>query len=328
MLTIYAVLDGFDLGVGALLPWICRTENERIQARESIGPVWNGNEVWLIAAGAAMFMAFPLLYAASFSGFYLALMLVLWLLILRGVGFEFRHAYHSPMWTGLWDVVFSAASLLLAVLFGIAVGNVLRGVPLNHSEEFQGSFAVLLNPFSLLGGVLSLTTLSMHGSAFLAVKTHAELQERARSWVLPLWMGTLVLTLGFVGFSFFVRPDFTVNYLNHPLLFILPLFAVFSIATIPYFSRQRKYGQLFCATSCLIAALLGSAAAGLFPRLLPALQDSNVNSLTIYNSSSSHHSLVTGLIMNLVGMGVAVAYTSYVYKIWWGKVPLQKTTDH
>lgn len=320
MLTAYAVLDGFDLGVGALLPWVCRTESERQQARDSIGPVWNGNEVWLIAAGGAMFMAFPRLYAASFSGFYLALMLVLWLLILRGVGFEFRHANHHPLWTGLWDTIFSGASALLAVLLGVAVGNVLRGVPLNALGEFQGSFGLMLNPFSILGGVLSLATLCLHGATFLAMKTEGPLQARARHLVPGLWISVLALTIGFVAASFAVRPNFAANYAHAPALFLLPLLAVAALASIPWLARRRADGKLFGASCVLIVALLGSAAAGLFPRLLPALSATGGSDLTIYNSASSPHSLVTALIMNLLGLTGVVSYTYYVYKVWGGKV--------
>jgi len=323
MLTTYAVLDGFDLGVGALLPWLCRTEGERQQARDSIGPVWNGNEVWLIAAGGAMFMAFPRLYAASFSGFYLALMLVLWLLILRGVGFEFRHAHHHPMWTGLWDMTFSVASLLLAVLLGVAVGNVLRGVPLNAAGEFQGSFGLMLNAFSVLGGVLSLVTLCLHGAAFLTMKTQGPLQARARALTTPLWVGTALLIAAFAAASFQVRPDFFANYLRWPLLFVLPLLVLASLGAIPVMARRGQEGALFGGTCALIVGLLGSAAAGLFPRLLPALTGTG-GDLTIYNAASSHHSLVTALIMNLIGLSAVVTYTYYVYKVWRGKVPTEE----
>ena len=163
MLTGYAVLDGFDLGVGALHLYMGRGQG-RETAIDAIGPVWNGNEVWLLAAGGSMVAAFPLLYAAAFSGFYLALMLVLWLLVLRGVAIEFRHQVDHPLWHDGWDVTFFGASLLLAVLFGVAVGNVLRGVPLDAEGSFAGSFRLLLNPFALLCGVLSVATLALHGA--------------------------------------------------------------------------------------------------------------------------------------------------------------------
>ena len=284
MLTAYAILDGFDLGVGALLPWVCRSESERVQARDSIGPVWNGNEVWLIAAGGAMFVAFPRLYAASFSGFYLALMLVLWLLMGRGIGFEFRHAHHHPLWAGLWDTVFSGCSLLLALLLGVAVGNVLRGVPFDASGDFQGSFALMLNPFALLGGILSVAMLCLHGAAFLAMKTDGPLQKRVRRLAGGLWVAVLLLAFGFVTASFLVRPGFADNFGRMPLLLILPLMAVATLGAIPLLLRRAQDTSLFAATSLLIAALLGSAAAGLFPRLLPALGNNPAADLTITNA--------------------------------------------
>ena len=249
MLTAYAVLDGFDLGVGALLLILCRTEEEKQAARDSIGPVWNGNEVWLIASGGAMFMAFPKLYSASFSGFYLALMLVLWLLILRGVGFEFRHAYHNSMWTSLWDLTFSGASLLLAVLFGVAVGNVLRGVPLDSLGEFQGSFTLLLNPFSILAGILSLVVLCLHGASFLAMKTEGVLHERASQWTSWIWFGAVALVLLFVASSFLVRPTFEENYLHWPILLVLPLIVAGALAAIPVFNKRKQDGAVFAAGS-------------------------------------------------------------------------------
>jgi len=323
MLAAYAILDGFDLGVGALLPWICRNEKERLEARESIGPIWNGNEVWLLAAGGAMFVAFPRLYAASFSGFYLALMLVLWLLMGRGIGFEFRHANPHPLWQGLWDTVFSVSSLLLALLFGVAVGNVLHGVPLDANGEFQGSFAIMLNPFALVGGLLSVATLCLHGAAFLAMKTEGDLQVRARRTVSVCWIATTALTAVFVVSSFLVRPGFADNYLHAPVLFLLPVLTVGMIAAIPFLVKSAQDSRLFTATSLLIVSLLGSAAAGLFPRLLPALGSNPAADLTIYNSASGNHSLVTALIMNLVGMSAVLAYTLYIYRIWNGKVQVE-----
>jgi len=320
MLTAYAVLDGFDLGVGALLPWVCKNEDERAAARESIGPVWNGNEVWLLAAGGAMFVAFPRLYAASFSGFYLALMLVLWLLMGRGIGFEFRHAHKHPLWTGFWDTVFSGSSLLLALLFGVAIGNVLRGVPFDAQGEFQGSFTLMLNPFALVGGLLSVAMLCLHGAAFLAMKTEGPLQHRVRRLSGALWIVVLLLVFGFVAASIFVRPGFTDNFGHAPVLLLLPLIVVGALAAIPLFVRRAQDTRLFAATSILIVSLLGSAAAGLFPRLLPALGIHPADDLTIFNAASDSHSLVAALVMNLVGMTVVLAYTLSIYKMWSGKV--------
>jgi len=194
-LAVYAVLDGFDLGLGTIHLWLGRTREERARLIDSIGPVWNGNEVWLLAAGGSMVVAFPTLYATSFSGFYLALMLVLWLLLLRGLGIEFRHQIHHPMWEDAWDVVFAGSSALLSLLFGVALANVLRGVPFDAHGEFRGTFALLLNPFALLGGVLSVVTLALHGACWAALKMEGDLQLRARRGARALWFPSAALVL-------------------------------------------------------------------------------------------------------------------------------------
>src|SRR5262249_52682634 len=216
MLIGYAILDGFGLGGGMVHLFVGRTSGERTRLIDTIGPVWNGNEVWLIAAGGAMFAAFPTLYAASFSGFYLALMLVLWLLILRGLALEFRHQLHNHLWLQAWDVVFAFSSALLAFLFGVAIGNVLRGVPLDADGHFQGSFTLMLNPFAVLGGVLGVVTLAMHGAGWLAVKTTGELQTRSRRLQRVLTWATIALIAAFVAASFAVRPDFVRNFAAMP----------------------------------------------------------------------------------------------------------------
>jgi cytochrome d ubiquinol oxidase subunit II len=320
MLAVYAVLDGFDLGVGSLLLALCRSEKEREQALASIGPVWNGNEVWLLAGGGAMVAAFPKVYAVGFSGFYLALILVLWLLILRGVGYEFRHFEKSPLWRGAWDVAFSIPSLLLAVLFGAAVGNVLRGVPLGPDGYFQGSFAFLLNPFALVAGVLSAVCLSLHGAAYLAMKTDGPLQDRSRKAAFGLWIGTVALTGVLVAASFFVRPDFVANFTHMPALLIVPLLAIAALIAIPVFARTKQDTRLFQATTLTIVGLLGSAAAGLFPRLLPQIGYHPESDLTIYNAAAAPHALATALIANIVGMAIVTCYTIYIFRVWKGKV--------
>jgi cytochrome bd ubiquinol oxidase subunit II len=320
MLTAYAVLDGFDLGVGAVHLLVGRTREEREPALAAIGPVWNGNEVWLIAAGGSMVVAFPHLYAAAFSGFYLALMIVLWLLILRGLGIEFRHQVHDPLWQDAWDVTFSVSSALLAVLFGTALGNVLRGVPLDADGTFVGSFGLLLNPFALLCGLLSLVTLAMHGAAYLAMKTSGDVQARARGLVLPLWGLTLALLAGVVGASFLVRPDFTRNFAASPALLLVPATAVAGAAGIVVFARRRDDARAFFASAACIAGVLGSAAAGLYPRLLPALAGSRHPSLDIYNTASAPRSQTIALGIYLFGMALVIAYLARIYRTWRGKV--------
>jgi cytochrome bd ubiquinol oxidase subunit II len=320
MLVGYAILDGFDLGVGILHLGVARRDEEREAAINAIGPVWNGNEVWLIAAGGAMVAAFPHLYAAAFSGFYLALMIVLWLLILRGVAIEFRHQVDNPLWREAWDTTFSASSALLAMLFGVAVGNVLRGVPLDAAGSFRGSFTLLLNPFAVLCGVLSLFALGLHGAAYLAVKTEGALQRRARQAVLPLWGATITLLAAVVAASIAVRPDFTANFSRWPLLALIPAAAIAAAAGVARFRSRGLDSASFLSSGALIAAVLGAAAAGLYPRLLPSLAGSTGPSLDIYNSASSARSMTVALGICLAGMAIVVVYLVNVYRVWRGKV--------
>jgi cytochrome bd ubiquinol oxidase subunit II len=320
MLIGYAVLDGFDLGVGALHLLLGRTRQDRAALIDAIGPVWNGNEVWLIAAGGSMVVAFPHLYAASFSGFYLALMLVLWLLLLRGLGIEFRHQIDHELWHEAWDVVFSIASVLLALLFGIAVGNVLRGVPLDADGNFRGTFALLLNPFSILGGLLSVATLALHGAAWIALKTDGDLQTRARLAASRLWWAALVLLAAMIAASFVVRPGFTRNFTAYPWLLVFPFVTASAAVSMKRALRLRSDLAAFLSSAALIASVLASVAAGLYPELLPARPGSAHPSLDIYNTASPRGSQQTALTIYLVGLGIVVVYLVSVYRIWRGKV--------
>jgi len=319
MLAGYAVLDGFDLGVGALHFLVGRNRDDRTRLISTIGPVWNGNEVWLLAAGGAMVVAFPRLYAAAFSGFYLALMLVVWLFILRGLSLEFRHLVDNPLWQDGWDAVFSLSSVGLALLFGVAVGNVLRGVPFDADGHFQGSFGLMLNPFALLGGLLGVVTLSHHGAAWLAVKTHGDLRERARRWQRSLAALTAVIVVCLVAASFLQRPEFTANFLAAPLLFVVPLAGVVALVALP-FLIGRDDQRAFLASAVVIISLLGSAAAGLYPTLLPSQPGSPFAGLTIDNSASPDGSLRLALGVYLFGMIFVAIYLRRVYRIWRGKV--------
>jgi cytochrome bd ubiquinol oxidase subunit II len=320
MLTGYAVLDGFDLGAGILHLWLARSAAERARVIDAIGPVWNGNEVWLIASGGAMVAAFPRLYAASFSGFYLALMLVLWLLLLRGIAIEFRHQVDSDLWREAWDVVFAGSSTLLALLFGIAVGNVLRGLPLDAEGQFRGSFALMLNPFAVLAGLVSVAVLAVHGGAWIALKTDGALQARARRLTRRLWWAASGLALVFVAASFAVRPDFTANFARWPWLTLIPLAAAASLVASPVLHSRHDDRRSFLASCATIVFLLASAAAGLFPTLLPARPGSAHPGLDAYNAASPAGSLRTALAVYLFGMAIAITYTVSVYRVWRGKV--------
>jgi cytochrome d ubiquinol oxidase subunit II len=318
MLAAYAVMDGFDLGVGIVHLALGRTREDRARLVDTIGPVWNGNEVWLLGAGGALVAAFPSLYAASFSGFYLALMLVLWLLLLRGIGIEFRHQIHHPLWEDACDVVFSIASALLALLFGVALGNVLRGVPFGPDGQFQGTFALLLNGFAVLGGALGVATLAMHGACWVALKTDGALQGRARRFASIWWWASAALLVAMVGASFAVRPDFTRNFTAHLWLVIVPLATVASFAGARWFvGRDDRLAFLF--SSGYIAGILASVAAGLYPTLLPASPGSAGPSLDIYNAAAPHGSLQTAFVIYLVGLAIIAVYLVNIFRVWKGK---------
>ena len=302
MLTAYAILDGYDLGVGALHLWVARTNEERRVALNAIGPVWNGNEVWLIAAGGMLVVSFPRVYASGFSGFYLALMIVLWLLILRGVSIEFRGQIDHPLWRSLWDAGFWFGSALLALLLGIALGNVLRGLPVGRDGTFQGTFALLLNPYSLLTGIMSLVVLAWHGMNYLRLKTEGSLEERAQAWSERLWLAVAVLIVIATASTFQVRPMLRANFLSYTWAWIFPLLTAGAVVA-GYFCRRRDRERGAFRASTLDPAY----------------------SLTIYNAASSPLALRSALIANLFGMiGVAV-YSTYVHRTFSGKVRL---SDH
>jgi cytochrome d ubiquinol oxidase subunit II len=320
MLAGYAVLDGFDLGVGTVHMILGRNTRERGTLIDAIGPVWNGNEVWLLAAGGSMVVAFPHLYAASFSGFYLALMLVLWLLLLRGLGIEFRHQIDNDLWRHGWDLAFSVSSALLALLFGVALGNVLRGVPLDAHGEFQGTFALLLNPFSILGGLLSVAMLSLHGAAWIALKTDGELQARARGLARGVWWAAASLLLAMIAASFLVRPDFTRNFTAHPLLLLFPVLTIGAVVAVRRSLGRGQDRGAFLGSAATIAGILASVAAGLYPQLLPSRPGSPHPGLDIYNTASTAPSMRTALAVYLFGMVLVTVYLVNIYRIWRGKV--------
>lgn len=320
MLAVYAVLDGFDLGVGTIHLVLGRNTRERGTLIDAIGPVWNGNEVWLIAASGVMFVAFPPLYAASFSGFYLPLMLVLWLLLLRGLGIEFRHQIDQDLWRHAWDVTFSIASMLLALLFGVAVGNVLHGVPLDAEGQFTGTFTLLLNPFSMLAGLLSVAVLSLHGANWIALKTEGELQARGRTAGRLLWWPAMALLAAMVAASFVVRPDFTRNFGAHPVLVVAPIVTLLAAVAMPWFRSRNDDRRAFLAGGAMIAGTLASVAAGLYPELLPARPGSAHPGLDIYNSASPEGSLRTALWVYLCGLTLVAVYLVNIYRVWGGKV--------
>jgi cytochrome d ubiquinol oxidase subunit II len=317
LLAGYAVLDGFDLGVGALHPFH-REERDRRAALNAIGPVWDANEVWLLAGGAAMFAAFPTVYAAVFSGFYLALMLLLFALIFRAVSLEFRGKVDHPAWRKAWDAAFFFGSLLPAVLLGTAFGNVLRGLPLAPDGTFRVTLLDLLNPYSVLIGVLTLAGFVMHGAAFLAVKTEGPLQDRASGWILRAWGAFVFLYIVAAIATGYAAPSLFRGRMGSPLFWVLLGLTAFKMASIPMAVRRRKFnGVLFCS-SAVIVLTIGLAAFGLFPRLVPSTLDP-ADSLTVYNASSSPASLKAMMVMAALGLPLVIGATAYIYRVFKGK---------
>ena len=299
-----------------------RDARERARLIDSIGPVWNGNEVWLLGAGGALVAAFPTLYAASFSGFYLALMLVLWLLLLRGIGIEFRHQIHHPLWEDAWDVVFSVASLLLALLFGVALGNVLRGVPFDADGHFRGTFALLLNPLrDSRRRRSSVATLAMHGACWAALKTDGALQTARAAVRLDVLVGVAgAASSAMVAASFFVRPDFTRNFSDAASADGGAAADARRARRRAALHRPRRSGARSCRSSAYIAGILASVAAGLYPTLLPAAAGSAHAGSRHLQRRGAAHSLQTALVVYVVGLTIVTVYLVNIYRVWKGKV--------
>ncbi len=320
----YAVLDGFDLGVGALYPFVAKTEQEKGALRTSIGPVWDGNEVWLLTGGGALFAAFPAVYATVFSGFYLALMIVLFCLIFRAVSLENRS---SGTWTPFWDWAFFVGSALPALLFGVAMGNIVRGVPLDANGEFAGDFFTLLNPFALLIGLLSLSMFVTHGAAWAALKSEGALRSRAAAVRSAAhWVFVALVVVATAATALWVS-DQPPRVLANPLGWVMLVLLVGGIVyTRLSIARDGDSGALL-GSGVGILGLVGLVAVGNYPNLVPAL-DAPARSLTISNSASSHLTLTVMLIIAIIGVPIVLAYTALVYRSFWGRVSAGDPAGH
>jgi cytochrome bd ubiquinol oxidase subunit II len=330
MIASYVVLDGFDLGAGAIYLIAAKTNDERRRVLRAIGPVWDGNEVWLLAAGGTLYFAFPRLYASSFSGFYLPLMVVLWLLILRGVGIEFRAHIDNRVWQDFFDVVFSVSSILLAIFFGVALGNVVRGVPLDASGYFfeplwtsfkLGDKTGILDWYTVLTGVVALVTLAAHGSYYVALKTDEDLGRRARGFALLLWPVQFFLTFTTLVATYFIRPEIMTNYDRHPIGLLIPIVVVVSLGIMVWAGPRGKEKLAFIASSLYVAFMLVGAAFALYPVVLPA-RDHQFD-LTIQNTAAGIHGLNVGIVWWVFAAVIAVGYFVFVYRMFRGKVRLE-----
>jgi cytochrome bd ubiquinol oxidase subunit II len=329
MIATYVVLDGFDLGAGAIYLVAAKTNDERRRVLRAIGPVWDGNEVWLLAAGGTLYFAFPRLYASSFSGFYLPLMIVLWLLILRGIGIEFRAHVETPVWQDFFDVIFSCSSILLAIFFGAALGNVVRGVPLDSAGYFfeplwtdfkLGPETGILDWYTVLTGTVALVTLVAHGSYYVALKTDADLGRRARGFALLCWPLQFFLTFSTLVATYFIRPEIMANYAKHKIGILIPIAVVASLGVMLWANPKGKEKLAFIASSLYITAMLLGAAFALYPVVLPARNAQY--DLTIYNTAAGVHGLSVGLVWWMFAAVLVVAYFVFVYRMFRGKVPL------
>lgn len=320
LLAGYAILDGFDLGVG-VLHLFARDNRERRIHMNAIAPVWDGNEVWLLAGGAALFAAFPPVYATVFSALYLAMMVVLFALIFRAVSMEFRSQVDSPGWRRAWDWSFGLGSLLPAVLFGVAVGNILCGLPIEADGTVNVPFLALLSPYALLIGILSLVMFVMHGAAYLAMKTEGGLQQRMARWSIGAWTAFVVLYLAATLASFFVSPFLFEGVLGNPLFWVFSLVLLGAIIYVPIANRAGKFLRAFLGSSATIGAMIGLTAISLFPRMVPSSLDL-ASSLTIYNASSTPRTLTVMLVIALIGMPLVIAYTAWIYRVFAGKVAI------
>ncbi len=322
LLTGYAVLDGFDFGVGILFP-LARTDRERRLFINSIGPLWDGNEVWLVTFGGAMFAFFPEAYATIFSGFYLAFMLLLFSLIFRAASLEFRGKVESPVWRAMCGYSFFGSSLLAPLLFGVAVGNVLTGIPLDARGVYTGGFLDLLGPYPVLIGLMAVALFAMHGAIFLFLKTEGDVQERLGHWIWHTWGVFLVLYLLSTKLTLVLVPTATANFERFPWAVLIMIIAVLAIANIPRAIFFRKYGEAFLSSSVTIIALVGLFGITIFPNLVTASNDPTL-SLTMYNASSSPLTLKIGLLIVAIGFPFIVTYTAAIYWIFRGKVRLDE----
>jgi len=329
MVTTYAVLDGFDLGAGAIYLIAAKQNDERRKVLRAIGPVWDGNEVWLLAAGGTLYFAFPRLYASSFSGFYLPLMMVLWLLMLRAIGIEFRSHVEGAVWQGFFDVVFSVSSILLAVFFGAALGNVVRGVPLDSSGYFfeplwtdfkLGAQTGILDWYTVLIGVVSLVTLTAHGSYYVSLKTDGDLGRRARSFALRCWPVQFFLTCFSLFATYLIRPGIMTNYEKHAVGLLVPIVVFASLGMMLWANSKGREKLAFGASSLYIVGMLVGAAFALYPVVLPA-RDRQYD-LTIDSTAAGSHGLTVGLAWWTLGAVLALAYFVFVYRKFRGKVEL------
>jgi cytochrome d ubiquinol oxidase subunit II len=317
----YAILDGFDLGVGILHPFVAKTDTERRLVMNSIGPLWDGNEVWLVTFGGALFAMFPNAYASIFSAFYIPFVLLLFALIFRAVSLEFRSKRQNRFWRGFWDILFFVGSTLAAFLFGVAVGAVMQGLALSELGDYQGSLLDMLSGFSISVGLFTVALLAMHGAIYLYLKTEGELQQRLFTWMKGTYYVYLSLFVIVTLWSVLFVPASLQHFGDYPILWLVPLLNIIAIVNIPRAIAKQKPFYAFISSCCTISALVFLFSAALFPDLLPASNNPDY-SITIYNAASSILTQKIGLIIVAIGMPMVLSYTVLIYWTFRGKVEL------
>lgn len=320
-ILMYAILDGFDLGVGSLHLFAKNDEQRRVFLN-AIGPVWDGNEVWIVVVMGGLFAGFPAVYASIFSGFYTLLMFLIAGLIFRASAIEFRSKRKGVFWRSLWDSVFSISSILVAFILGLLIGNLIEGINLDESQDYIGTFADFFRPYSIIVALTSLALFTMHGAIFLSMKSEGETKKTVERWiyvtiaVFLFWYGVLTFA------TLLYKPHMIVRFEEHPIFLIFPLLAFLSILSIPYHVRKGRDGTAFIFSCLSIAFLLTLFCIGTYPILVPSLIDPEIRNLTIYNTSSSYKTLSILLTVAGIGVPLVFAYGFWVYRVFRGKVKL------
>ncbi len=312
--AVYFMLDGYDLGLGTVMPALAKTDEDRKLVYRSISPFWDGNEVWLITAGGVTFAAFPATYAVLFSGLYTPLMLILFALILRGVTFAFRGKIDDPKWRRAWDLCLVLGSFLPALLFGVAFANLFKGLPIDGQGIFQGTLVTLLNPYGIAGGLLFVTIFAMHGSLWLTTKTEGELQARAGALAKRVWPLVLLLAVIFLLATLRVTNLYD-NYLANPVLFLIPLMAVFALLATRVLMALSSWWKAWFASALTIVSTTLFGVVGMYPNLIPSSLDPKF-SMTVTNSSSSPLTLKIMLGVALTFVPLVIAYQVWVHYLF------------
>ncbi|MCB9480906.1 MAG: cytochrome d ubiquinol oxidase subunit II [Desulfobacteraceae bacterium] len=316
--AVFFMTDGFDLGIGTVYPFLGKNDEEKRVMINSLGPLWDGNEVWLITAGGVTFAAFPLVYSVMFSALYTPLMLILFALIIRGVSFEFRGLSNKKSWVRIWDTSIFVGSFVPSLLFGVAFANIFMGIPIDENGIMQGNLFSLLNPYGILGGILFVVLFVVHGLLWICIRGTENLKQRASNLVKKVWIAELVVIVGFV-FASYVYTGLFENYFKYPALWLILVFAVISLLMIRFYISKEKYFFAWASSASTIVFCTFFGIAGLFPNLFP----SSINpdfSLTAFNSASSPYTLKIMLGVVIVFVPIVIAYQGFAYKMFSTKV--------